>query len=257
MRVLIDYRPALRVRSGAGEYTHELAAALLARSPRAIAADRSRSSLFSSSWKDRLQFCRELSGASPIDLRIPVSVLNLSGIGWNGRLPNSLTGRPFDVTHSSHPLLLPARNAAQVITIHDLDFLAHPERTRAEMRRDYPALIRTHAARADAVIVPSRFTAGEVERLLNVPARSNRRLPAGRTRLVAAASTAARRLHPVPWNAGTSQERRAAARCLRTAARDRVRPAAAAPPLVLAGRPRPDADALARPAWPRLPLRAG
>jgi glycosyltransferase involved in cell wall biosynthesis len=55
-----------------------------------------------------------------------------------------------------------------VITIHDLDFLVHPERTRAEIRRDYPALARTHARRADVVIVPSRFTAGEVERLLEV-----------------------------------------------------------------------------------------
>ena len=30
MRVVIDYRPALRHRSGVGEYTHELARALLA-----------------------------------------------------------------------------------------------------------------------------------------------------------------------------------------------------------------------------------
>ena len=45
---------------------------------------------------------------------------------------------------------MPARAAAQVVTIHDLDFLAHPERTRAEIRRDYPALAGTHARRADA-----------------------------------------------------------------------------------------------------------
>src|SRR5581483_10765441 len=75
-----------------------------------------------------------------------------------------------DVVHSLHPLLLPARDAAQVITIHDLNFLNHPERTRAEVRRDYPALAAAHAARADRVVVPSRFTAGEVERKLQVPA---------------------------------------------------------------------------------------
>jgi alpha-1,3-rhamnosyl/mannosyltransferase len=73
------------------------------------------------------------------------------------------------VTHSSHPLLLPARAAAHVITIHDLDFLAHPERTRAEVRRDYPVLARQHAQRADRILVPSMFTAGEVERQLGVP----------------------------------------------------------------------------------------
>ena len=79
-----------------------------------------------------------------------------------------LTGVSFDVTHSFHPLLLPARRAAQVITIHDLNFLSHPERTRAEIRRDYPALVRRHAHRADRVVVPSRFTAAEVERRLGL-----------------------------------------------------------------------------------------
>src|SRR5262249_26677455 len=45
---------------------------------------------------------------------------------------------------------------------------SHPERTRAEIRRDYPRLAAAHARRADAIVVPSRFTAGEVERQLGV-----------------------------------------------------------------------------------------
>src|SRR5262249_19756224 len=53
--------------------------------------------------------------------------------------------------------------------IHDLDVLSHPERTRAEIRRDYPSLVADHARRADAVIVSSAFAAGEVERRLEVP----------------------------------------------------------------------------------------
>jgi glycosyltransferase involved in cell wall biosynthesis len=53
--------------------------------------------------------------------------------------------------------------------IHDLNFLTHPERTRAEIRRDYAPLARAHAHRADRIIVPSAFTAGEVERRLDVP----------------------------------------------------------------------------------------
>src|SRR5262249_11639202 len=60
----------------------------------------------------------------------------------------------------------PARAAAQVITIHDLDFLAHPERTGAEIRRDYPTLVGDHARRADAVIVSSAFAAAELEQRL-------------------------------------------------------------------------------------------
>ena len=56
----------------------------------------------------------------------------------------------------------------QGVTIHDLDFLDHPERTAREIRRDYPALVAEHAQRADRVIVVSRHTAGEVERRLGV-----------------------------------------------------------------------------------------
>ena len=69
-----------------------------------------------------------------------------------------------------HPLLLPSRTAARVVTIHDLYFLTHPERARAEIRRDYPALARRHAHQADRIIVPSQFTARDVEQRLEVPA---------------------------------------------------------------------------------------
>ncbi len=167
MRVLIDYRPALREPSGAGEYTHQLVRALVAMS----AADPARPlemTLFSSSWKDRLVLSPDLAGASGVDRRIPVRLLNLAWhrLGWP--TAETLTCRAWDVTHSSHPLLLPARDAAQVITIHDLDFLTHPERTRAEVRRDYPVLARDHAQRADRILVPSAFTAGEVEHRLGV-----------------------------------------------------------------------------------------
>ena len=57
-----------------------------------------------------------------------------AGAVIKAKLRNVLTGSNFDVTHSSHPLLLPARTAAKVITIHDLNFLTHPDRTRAEIR---------------------------------------------------------------------------------------------------------------------------
>jgi glycosyltransferase involved in cell wall biosynthesis len=168
VRVLIDYRPALRERSGVGEYAHQLCRALLAAHPRSSAARPLELTLFSSSWKDRLTIPAELDGAVAIDRRVPVSVLNFAWhrLGWPG--VEILAGARFDVTHSMHPLLLPARHAAQVITIHDLNFLIHPERTRAEIRRDYATLALDHARRADQVIVVSQFTAREVERRLGV-----------------------------------------------------------------------------------------
>jgi glycosyltransferase involved in cell wall biosynthesis len=168
VRVLIDYRPALRNRTGVGEYTHQLVKALLGSHPPS-SADGVDLTAFSSSWKDRLD-TREIPEAQTIDRRVPVSVLNFAWHRLEWPPIEMMTGRDYDVTHSLHPLLLPAARAAQVVTIHDLHFLAHPERTRAEIRRDYPALVREHAHRAARIVVPSRFTAGEVERQLGVPA---------------------------------------------------------------------------------------
>ena len=159
MRILIDYRPALRERTGVGEYTHQVAAALL---------PRTELTLFSSSFRDRLP-AGLLPGAGRVDLRVPVRILNLA---WH-RLewpPIERLAGPVDVAHSMHPLLMPARRAAQVITIHDLFFLERPEATAAEIRRDYPALAAAHARRADAIVTVSRYTAREVERRLGVEA---------------------------------------------------------------------------------------
>ena len=54
--------------------------------------------------------------------------------------PVEMLAGDVDVVHAAHPLLIPARRAAQVVTIHDLFFLQHPERTRAEIRSDYAEL---------------------------------------------------------------------------------------------------------------------
>jgi glycosyltransferase involved in cell wall biosynthesis len=170
VRVLIDYRPALRERSGAGEYTHQLVKALATTSTADRRAEPLDLTLFSSSWKDRLAPDPDLGGAAVVDRRIPVWLLNLAWhrLGWP---PAELvTGSDFDVTHSSHPLILPARKAARIVTIHDLNFLEHPERTSAEIRRDYPKLARQHARRADRIIVPSQFTAANVARRFDLPA---------------------------------------------------------------------------------------
>ena len=168
MRVLVDYRAALRERSGVGEYTHQLVAALLRR-----ASSNGRSGaldlwIFSSSWKDRLVVAPDIANAHAIDRRVPVSLLNFAWhrLGWPPA--ELLAGAGFDVTHAFHPLAIPSRNAASIVTIHDLNFLKHPERTRAEIRRDYPALVREHAHRARTIVTISEFTASEIVTLLGV-----------------------------------------------------------------------------------------
>jgi glycosyltransferase involved in cell wall biosynthesis len=168
VRVLIDFRAALRERSGVGEYAHQLVRALLEQPSSSAANGRLDLSLFSSSWKDRLRLPPEMAGARAIDRRLPVGVLNFAWHRLQWPPAETLTQQEFDITHSLHPLMMPARHAAQVITIHDLHFLANPERTHSEIRRDYPALVHDHARRADRVIVISQFTANEVERQLGV-----------------------------------------------------------------------------------------
>jgi glycosyltransferase involved in cell wall biosynthesis len=164
VRILVDYRPALRERTGVGEYVHELVRALLALGERLEVA------IWTNSWRDRpmASVRRELAGATIIDRRLPVGPLTWA---WNRvQWPpvEWLAGR-WDLVHSQNPLLIPSSGAAGVITVHDLDFLHHPERARAEMRRDFPGLAGSHARRADAVIVSSKHAADQVTAALGVP----------------------------------------------------------------------------------------
>jgi glycosyltransferase involved in cell wall biosynthesis len=168
MRVLVDYRPALRERTGVGEYMHNMVRAL-ARHP-ATAGDEI--SVFTSSWKDRPagDLSREL-GACVVDRRVPVRVLNYlwHRLEWP---PIEALASRIDVVHGAHPLLIPSRHAARVVTIHDLFFFTNPDSTRAEIRRDYAELAPLHARRADAIVVNSKYTASLVHSTFRVPNQS-------------------------------------------------------------------------------------
>ena len=151
MRILVDYRPALRARTGVGEYIHTIVNAYTASHDDAV-------TLFTSSWKDRPSpsVARELR-ARVVDRRVPVSVLNYLWHRLEWPPVETLAGN-FDVVHAAHPLLIPARRAARIVTIHDLFFLLNPLHTRAEIRRDYAELSASHARRAEAVITSSAHT---------------------------------------------------------------------------------------------------
>ncbi|HEY3093299.1 MAG TPA: glycosyltransferase family 1 protein [Vicinamibacterales bacterium] len=166
MRILVDYRPALRERTGVGEYIHQLVRAYTA------AHVDDEILLFTSSWKDRpASTVTADTGARVVDWRIPVRILNYL---WHRREwpPAERLAGPVDVAHSAHPLLMPARRAAQVVTIHDLFFLDSGHETAAEIRRDYAALAASHARRAHAVITSTDYGRRQiVERLGVTPER--------------------------------------------------------------------------------------
>jgi glycosyltransferase involved in cell wall biosynthesis len=233
LHILIDYRPALRQRTGVGEYVHRLTDAMLRQ-----LTPGERLTVFSSSWKDRLP-AGVIPGTSVIDARVPVTFLNLA---WH-RLewpPVETFAGDVDVVHSMHPLLLPTRRAAQVVTVHDLYFLDAPENTAAEIRRDYPALAGSHTRRADAVVTVSEYTAGQVRSRLNVE-----------TDRVAVCPNGAPAWSPVEHYApaghvlfmGTIEPRKNVATLLRAYAELRSR-RPDAPPLVLAGGVSPSCRAL-------------
>lgn len=166
MRVLVDYRPALRARTGVGEYVHELVRALRGPSGPARA---DAITLFTASWADRIDpAVPSRLAVRVVDRRIPARGLTWT---WNrlGFPPVEWLAGDADVVHAATPVAIPSRRASSVLTIHDLHFLRHPERMAAEMRRDFPRLVRRDAARAGAIVVSSAYTAADVERTLEVP----------------------------------------------------------------------------------------
>ncbi|MEE2638191.1 MAG: glycosyltransferase family 1 protein [Acidobacteriota bacterium] len=165
MRVLIDYRSALRNPSGVGLWVSKLVEALA----EASGPGTPDVTVFSSSWKDRLSPRLLPTGVTTIDRRVPVRVLNWLWHRYEWPTVEALTQQEFDVVHSPTPLLIPSRRAAKVVTIHDLDFLTHPAHTTREIRRDYPSLARAHAHRAHAVVVPSHYTADRVAKRFGLP----------------------------------------------------------------------------------------
>jgi len=226
VRILLDYRPALVRRTGVGEYAHELASALV---PQLESGDTL--TLFSSSWKDRLESAR-VPGASVVDARVPVYVLNLAWhrMGWP---PVEMLAGACDVVHALHPLLIPARRAAQVVSVHDLYFLDRAEGTAIEVQRDYAALAAEHARRADAVVVISQYGAEQAETRLGVAADRIAICPPG------APSWPRRAAFPEDGPIvciGSAEPRKNIAGLL-AAYETLLRDLPAAPPLILAGRP--------------------
>lgn len=175
MHVIVDYRPALRARTGIGEYIHELACAL-----RRTAQSGESLTLFSSSWADRLtrSAADEVEGARGVDRRVPVRLLTWA---WH-RLewpPIERLAGACDVVHSPTPLLVPAARAAQVVTVFDLYFLEPAAQIAGAVRRDFPALARRHVQRADHVIAGSAHAAGLVTTTLGVASERVTTTPLG------------------------------------------------------------------------------
>ena len=172
MRILLDYRPALRQRTGVGEWVHELARSLLQlRRTNAPPARDLDLVIWSASFRDRLDTLarKQLDGARFVDRRIPVRPLIWAWNRLNWPPVEALAAGQFDVVHATTPLLVPSRAGLRVCTIYDLDFLQHPDRTWGEMRRDFPSRVRDHVRRADLVVTISEHSSRQIQTCLDVP----------------------------------------------------------------------------------------
>ncbi|HEY8231386.1 MAG TPA: glycosyltransferase family 1 protein [Vicinamibacteria bacterium] len=159
----LDVRPSLSRPTGVGTYVLGLLDRLPALAPN------DRFTYFSASFRERYPPRAWLPNARMVDRRIPVRGLTAA---WNrlGWPPiDRLVDRTLDLVHSPTPLLIPAKRAKRVVTIHDLFFLKHPDLVEGETRRDFVSLVRDHVKRADGVICVSEYTAAEARRLLDVP----------------------------------------------------------------------------------------
>lgn len=161
VRALVDYRPALRARTGIGEYVHELARALAASGAAEVTA-------FSASSRDRVtaEAAADLPGVRVVDRSFPVRALTWAWhhAGWP---PVEWLAGPCDVAHSPTPVAVPSRTAARVVTVFDLYFLADAEAQTAA-QRDFAHLAYRHVTTADHVVAGSAYAAGLVERTFGV-----------------------------------------------------------------------------------------
>lgn len=173
MNVALDLRPSLQRPTGIGAYALALATRMPALAPEA------RFFFFSASFKQRYPSRTWASNARLVDRRLPVRGLNYTWNRFGWPALDHLVGAPLDVVHSPHPLIVPARRACQIVTVHDLFFFKHPELTRAEIRSDYAPLVREHVRRADGIICPSAHTAAELQLLFDVPASKLAVIPNG------------------------------------------------------------------------------
>ena len=159
MKVCIDYQPAVTQRAGIGRYTRVLAGELLkTKSP----DDDVR--LF------YLDFFRrgvvDIPGATATPSRIlPGAILQRL---WRvvGFPPFDLLSGPADVFHFTNFLRPPLRRGRSVVTIFDMSFERFPQFAEAKNLRNLRRGIRRTAAKADAIITISDFSAREIAELL-------------------------------------------------------------------------------------------
>ena len=172
MRIAIDYNAALRQIAGIGRYTRELVQALadlrsgdelvLFYAARDVPRD-------APGYRGLHDLRATYPTVRPVEL--PISERWLTILWQRARLPLPVEHwiGPIDVLHAPDFVLPPARTRRTILTVHDLTFRIHPETAHARLRRYLEEAVPRSLKRAAHVLVDSRSTAEDLERLMGVP----------------------------------------------------------------------------------------
>jgi glycosyltransferase involved in cell wall biosynthesis len=154
LRVAVDATPLYAVRAGVHVFCAEVLAALANRGELDVSA-------FAVTWRLRRQLLDMVpSGVRAAQTPMPARPINrlwtladFPPIEW-------FIG-PFDVVHGTNFIVPPTRRAAQVVTVHDLTPVHHPELS-DDYTRGFPHMVRRALKAGAWVHTHSQFVADEV-----------------------------------------------------------------------------------------------
>jgi glycosyltransferase involved in cell wall biosynthesis len=179
LRVAVDATSLLGPRTGVGTFTHEVLAGLARRGGVEATA-------FAVSWRGRGHLAAEVpDGVRVGGVPLPARAARL--LWRHADLPDArLLARPCDVVHGPNFVVPPGGGAAEVVTVHDLTAIHHPELCTADSLQ-WPSLLERALRRGAWVNTVSEFVACEVrehfdvdpERVVAVPNGLSPPLPPG------------------------------------------------------------------------------
>lgn len=173
MNIGIDIRPALKAKTGVGNYALNLVHAL-------AELDReNRYHLFSSSFRDRFDLpqIQGLANWRVRDYRFPNSLMNFL---WDkvGGFPINLLLNGIEVFHFTGAIAPALKNIATVATVYDLYHVRHPESVEPRHRVSRQAL-KTNLNAVSGVIAISAFTKSDLVDSLGISPEKIEVVPLG------------------------------------------------------------------------------
>lgn len=169
MKVAIDATPLVGRRTGVGVAVANALDALAGLGDLELVA-------YVASWRARHEGERSLPpGVRAVRRPMAAGLLHAAWLRADGPVIERWTGR-VDVVHGTNCVVPPARDGAEVLTVHDLSFVRYPELCDPASLR-FPALIRRALRRGAFVHTVAAPIAGEVVEHFEVPAERVRVVP--------------------------------------------------------------------------------